>query len=306
VLRRSALLALALLATALIPPPDALAQAGPGALDRIRREGRLVLGYRSDARPLAYRDEAGNPSGYSVELCARVADAVKGDLGLPSLAVEWVPVSVDARLDAIRDRKVDLLCGAETVTLSRRTVASFSIPVFPGGIGALVRADAPERLRKLLAEGRPAVRPSWRASPSQILERRTFSAISGTTGEKWLRGRIDAFRITATVALVDGYDAGVKGVVDRRADAFFADRALLLDAARQHPDGADLEVLKRKFTQDPVALAMARGDEDFRLLVDRTLSRLQRSGELTRIYEASFGTADAATLDFLRMQALPE
>jgi ABC-type amino acid transport substrate-binding protein len=306
VLRRSALLALALLATALIPPPDALAQAGPGALDRIRREGRLVLGYRSDARPLAYRDEAGNPSGYSVELCARVADAVKGDLGLPSLAVEWVPVSVDARLDAIRDRKVDLLCGAETVTLSRRTVASFSIPVFPGGIGALVRADAPERLRKLLAEGRPAVRPSWRASPSQILERRTFSAISGTTGEKWLRGRIDAFRITATVALVDGYDAGVKGVVDRRADAFFADRALLLDAARRSAAARELVVLDRHFTQEPIAFAMQRGDEDFRLVVDRAVSRALLSGDARAVYVKWFGDPDEAVLAFFRNSALPD
>ena len=46
------------------------------------------------------------------------------------------------RFDAIKLAQVDLLCGADTVTLARRADVAFSIPIFPGGIGALTRADA--------------------------------------------------------------------------------------------------------------------------------------------------------------------
>ena len=51
--------------------------AGPGAA------GKLTLGYRADARPFSYRDEAGKPAGYSVALCQKIAEQVKTELGLP-------------------------------------------------------------------------------------------------------------------------------------------------------------------------------------------------------------------------------
>ena len=134
---RVAAVAMAVLAAALAP----LAQAA-GTLDRIKASGRIALGYRADARPFSYKDDAGRPAGYSVALCLKVADQVKAELGIPALAVDWVPVTVDDRFQAVRDGKVDLLCGAETATLARRKDVSFSIPTFPGVIGAIVRSTA--------------------------------------------------------------------------------------------------------------------------------------------------------------------
>ena len=51
---------------------------------------------------------------------------------------------------------------------------------------------------------------------------------------------------------------------------FFGDRPILLDAAQRSASSGDLVVLDRLFTVEPLALALERGDEDFRLLVDRT------------------------------------
>ena len=40
-----------------------------GTLDRIRQNGKLLLGYRADAQPFSYRDESGNPvDGAAVKL----------------------------------------------------------------------------------------------------------------------------------------------------------------------------------------------------------------------------------------------
>ena len=65
-------------------------------------------------------------------------------------------------------------------------------------------------------------------------------------------------------------------------------------------------VVERRFTNENLALALSRGDEDFRLLVDRTLSGLYSSGEIAEIYKSSFGEPDDAALSFYRMSALPE
>ncbi len=92
--------------------------------------------------------------------------------------------------------------------------------------------------------------------------------VAGTPSEAWLARQLGKFRLTAKVIPVDGYDAGIRRVVDRSANVFFADRSILLDAATRSPSAGALTVLDRLFTYGPLALALARGDEDFRLLVD--------------------------------------
>ena len=45
----------------------------------------------------------------------------------------------------------------------------------------------------------PASGPIWRASPARVLEDKTFSVVTGTTGETWLAGRLNDFQLTANV-----------------------------------------------------------------------------------------------------------
>lgn len=81
---------------------------------------------------------------------------------------------------------------------------------------------------------------------------------------------------------------------------------MLLDAAARSAEPAKLMVLDRRFTQEPLALALGRGDEDFRLFVDRALSKLYRSLELSAIYAKWFRTPDANALTFYQWMAVPE
>ena len=279
---------------------------GAGTLDRVRAAGKLTIGYRADARPFSYQDESGRPAGYSIALCEKVADAVKAELGSASLATEYVAVTSEDRFRAVKERRIDLLCAEATATLERRRDVAFSIPIFPSGIGAVLRADASTRLRDVLEGRQPPYRPQWRASLAQVLERRIFSAISGTTAEAWLAERKGALKITSEVVPVDGYEAGIERVLSRKSDVFFGDRPILLDAAKRNASAEDLVVLERLFTYEPLALALERGDEDFRLLVDRTLSGLYQSGEIGNLYASWFGEPDENALTFFRLSALPE
>jgi putrescine:ornithine antiporter len=294
-------LAAALLATALLPAAAATAD----TMERIRQSGKLTLGYRTDARPFSYVDASGNATGYAIALCEAVSNAIKAESGVSSLAVQWVPVTVEDRFASVRDAKIDLLCGPDAETLELRKEVSFSIPVFQGGIGALVRADAPLPLRDVLS-GQPPSGPTWRGSPARILDQKIFSAVAGTRSESWLNEKIAEFRIAANVMTVDSYAAGVASVLDGGASAFFADRAILVDAAQSSASADDLLVIERLFTREPVALAMGRNDDAFRLVVDRALSKLYTSPEFETVYLKWFGQPDDATKAFFRMSALPE
>jgi ABC-type amino acid transport substrate-binding protein len=281
------------------------APASAATLDRIRQSGAITFGYRIDARPFSYQDASNKASGYSVDLCQKIADEVKSELALPSITINWVPLKVDERFPAVQQNKVDLFCGADTVTLARRKDVSFSIPIFSSGIGALLRQDAPRGLREVLA-GQPGTEPIWRASPARILEKKTFSVVKGTTSESWVAGRLDKLEIDATVVPVDDYAAGIKSVLDRNSDVFFGDRPILLDAATASPSARELMVLDRQFTYEPLALTLSRGDEDFRLAVDRTLSHLFGSPDFPELYAKWFGDPTEAELDFYRKNVLSE
>ena len=277
-----------------------------GALERARQGMPLRFGYRADARPFSFRNESGNAAGYSVALCGKVADAVKADLKLASVNVEWVPVTAEDRFDAVRQGRVDLLCDASTPTLERRQEVSFSIPIFPGGVGALVRTDAPQRLKDILSGRQPAAQPNWRASSTQLLQTQAFAVVTGTTAETWLGSRLREFKLASKVVPVADYDAGVRQVLDRKAAVFFGDRAILLEAAERSPSAGKLTVLERLFTHEPVALALARGDEDFRLLVDRTLSRVYTGGELGPTYREWFGEPQEIVKTWFRWNTLAD
>lgn len=291
-----------------IGAPALAQQSGAAAtptLTRIKQSGRIRFGYQADARPFSYRDQAGNAAGFSVELCKKVAAAVTAELGLQALNVEWVAVGAADRFTAVSTGKVEAFCGADSDTWGRRAEVAFSLPVFPGGVGALLRKDAPERLSEVLNQ-KPPSNPTWRASAGQLLQTQTFAVITGTTSETWLGGKLNEFKLSSKVAPVATYDAGIAAVLERRASVLFADRAVLLDAVAHNSSGSKLEVLDRLFTYEAFALPLPRGDEAFRALVDRTLSRLYPTPEFRALYAQSFGEPTADVVTFYRWNTRPE
>ena len=60
----------------LLPGSDLLAQESEGTLEKIARTGEFLIGYRADSSPLSYENSDGEPSGYSVDLCRRIAAGV--------------------------------------------------------------------------------------------------------------------------------------------------------------------------------------------------------------------------------------
>jgi len=274
-----------------------------GTLDKVKETGKLTIAYASDARPFASTDASGKPTGYAIELCGKVADAIKGELKLGTLALDYVALSRDEAFRAVDQAKADLLCGA-VPTLERRALVDFSIPVMLSGTGVAVRSDAPARLLQALSGTDPGY-PIWRGSTDQAPQRAVLAVVGGAPLEKALASRLKERRIVADILPVKDVDAGLQALGAGTAHAFFSDRALLLDAVARSKS-SDLLVIDRVFRRDIVALAMRRNDDEFRLAVDRALSRLYRTPEAASIYAKYFGAPTSGALDFFELVALPD
>ena len=281
----------------------ALSGATAATLDRVRESGQIRFGYFADAKPFTSGD-AGNVEGYAARICQRIADHVKGELGLASLSVQWVQLDHDAALDAVTGGQVDALCTPTAVTIGRRKTVSYSIPVFPGGARAVVRNDAAAALKSALAEAKPP-KPVWRGSPAaKTLQNTRVGVVSGSATQNWAVGRIATFQIGAQLVPVPDYKTGLQQLVDRKIDVFFGERASVLGALEASAF-REVTILDRMFTHELYGIALPRDDEDFRLIVDRALSVLYAGGEINGIYEESFGPPSQAVTTFFQWNALP-
>ena len=245
------------------------AQTLTGTLKKIHDSSVIRLGYRESSPPFSSAGTDNRPSGYSIDLCAYVVGAVQKQLGLPTLRIQWVPVTAANRIDQVASGNVDLECGTTTITLGRMERVDFSSMIFIDGASMLVRADS--GVRRI----------------ADVIGKRV-AVVSGTTSEAQLRTAIREERVKVTLVPYASEPAALGALREKNVDAYANDRLLLIGLALS--EGADkVAILDEDFSVEPYALMMRRNDADFRLAVNRALAHLYRSVELTDIYNKWFG-----------------
>src|SRR5262245_17894742 len=169
-----------ILALLLVPM---LGHAQEGALKKIKSTKSVAVAYRSDAVPFSFVDESKQPSGFSIDLCRRIVASIAQQLGVEGMQIQWVPVTVQDRIEAVEKRKADMECGSTSVTLARSKRVNFSNYIYVDGTSMLLRADA--NVRQLVDLGGKKI-----------------GAIPGTTNEKVLNEALKRQVVNATVVPV--------------------------------------------------------------------------------------------------------
>jgi ABC-type amino acid transport substrate-binding protein len=245
------------------------APAAAQTLDRIRASSAITLGYIENAAPFSFV-EKGEPQGYSVDLCREIARGIGAQLGLPKLETRWVALTIQNRLQAVAERRVDLECSTTTWTLARQRNVDFSLITFVDGGSVLTRAGA--------GLGRLA-----------DLDGKRIAVIKGTTTEQALRASLARYAPKAEVLTVSTRPEGVKLVEDAKVDGFAADRTTLVGAVLGKSGAGAYRLLDEDFSIEPYAFALPAGEHDYRLAVNRVLARLFRTGDIAKVYDRWLG-----------------
>jgi glutamate/aspartate transport system substrate-binding protein len=260
-----------------------------GTLLKIKNSGTIALGYRESSPPFSFKGPE-RPMGYSVDLCVAVARAVQAKLGLPDLKVSWVPVTAENRVQLVVDGKVDLECSTTTASLARQERVDFSLMTFIDGAGLLALAD------------------STMASTAELAGKR-IAVIPDTTTEKVLGSGLKTQGVTATIVPVKDHAQGLAALEEGRADAFVSDRSILAAIALSSKDPKRFALSRNAFSYEPYGLMMRRNDAAFRLVVNRALAEMYRSGDVLQVYSRWFGVlgapGDVLTAMYL-LNGLPE
>jgi glutamate/aspartate transport system substrate-binding protein len=269
---------------------SACAQAQERVLPAIQKSGVIRLGYLQDSPPFSFAGSDGAPQGYSVELCKRVAESIRQQLGLAALKTEWVVLTLQERIPAVRLRKVDIECGTTTWTLSRQQEVDFSLMTFVDGATVLVRRDS-DLLR--IAD----------------LNGKKIAVVPTTTTAVSLKAALEARTLDVDVVSVDTPAAGIAKLQQGAVDGYASDRVVLIGQGLASKTGANFRLLDEDFSVEPYALALTRGDPDFRLAVNRALAGLYRSGDIEAVFDrwlGPLGRPSTLLTALYYLQSIPE
>ncbi len=262
-----------------------------GTLKRIDDTGRMNLGFREAEPPMSFRDQDGNPVGYSIDLCDHIASAVRQMLGRTDITVNYVPVTAESRFTAIESADIDILCGATTKTLGRSERVGFTQLTFATGASLLSRDD--NRVPNVLG-----------------LKGKRVAVVGNTTTIEVLKGALNAMLVDAEVVEVSTAMDGMIMLDKGEVDAFSSDQVVLIGQVLARSSEKKYYLSDEVFSFEPFALAVARGDADFQLVADRALSQLNRSGQIAVIYRKWFGRFAEKPPELLRalfqLSATPE
>lgn len=272
-----------------------LAQSGSAVLDRIKARDVIRIGHREASIPFSYISDEGTPIGYSMDLCGRIVDEVKTEIDAPDLRVEYVPVTGQTRIPLIANGTIDMECGSTTNNLTRSKQVDFLAITFVAGTKLAVRKDAD-------------------IDEIEDLDGKIVAVAQGTTNERAIEAAAEKAGIEFDVVSVRDQSQGFLALETRRVDAFASDNVLLFGLISKARTPEEFEVTGRFLSYDPYGIMVPRDDSTFRLLGNKVLADLMRSGEAVAIYEKWFAPGptnigmplDDTLRTAFELQALPE
>jgi ABC-type amino acid transport substrate-binding protein len=281
---------LLLAALLILPASNVLAQETEGTLEKIARTGEFLIGYRTDSSPLSFDNLKGQPSGYSVELCRRIAAGVEAHLG-KEIEAKFVPVTADERISAVVDGKIDIECGSTTITLSRQEHVAFSLPTFVTGASVV------------------SITGTGILGLSDLSGKKIGVAKDTTTVDE-LRNFLDQAGIDAEVVIVNDRVEGWDQLNQGDLAALASDQIVLIGLIMEASNPQHYSLASEIFSYEPYGFVLRRNDADFKLVVDTALAQLYRSGGHADIFYKWIGRIGISVPPILaamyQLNAIPE
>jgi glutamate/aspartate transport system substrate-binding protein len=237
-----------------------------GTLQQIKASGKIKVGYRQSNPPISFMGGNGIPSGYAIDLCKEIVSETQKKIG-QDIKIEYIPVTAEERFPALVDKKIDLLCGATTKTLSRSEVVDFTQTIFVTGASFMTLAGND-------------IRGNFAG--------KKIGVVKDTTTAMALKELFEETKIDTKIVFLKSTSEGRNALEKEKIDAFAADQVVLIGLALNSEDPDHFSILPDLFSYEPLALAVRKNDADFRLVADRAISGLCRSKQILTIYDKWF------------------
>ena len=241
----------AILCILVICSSTGLASAG-SSMDRILKEGELVVGITGTQPPL----NATTKDGKIIGLDADIAKGISVNMGA-KLKLSKMPFA--ELLPALRNGKVDMIISGMTMTLARNTKVAFVGPYYISGKGILTKTENIASLQNPDGLNKPEFR---------------VAALKDSTSQVFVKESSPKAKLVTT----QSYDDAIDLLFENKIDALIADFPFCAFAATRFSEKG-LVAGQAKLTYEPLGIAVL---EDALLInwLQNFMMMLDGSGQL--------------------------
>src|SRR6516165_6822183 len=229
-----------------------------GTLRKIKETGSINIGYRDSSIPFSYLDDNQKPIGFAIDICLKIVEAVKKELKLDKLTVEFNPVTSSTRIPLLANGTIDLECGSTTNT-------------------------------HFLTATRFISKKSSKLNSIEDLKGKSAASTSGTTNIKQLTEANAARNLGINIIPAKEHAESFLLVETDRAVAAVLDDILLASFAAGSKDPGAYIISTDAFSKpEPYGIMLRKDDPAFKKVADDATSALYRSAEGQRLYDKWF------------------
>jgi glutamate/aspartate transport system substrate-binding protein len=242
------------------PPPHG------ETLAKIRNSGVIVIGHSTTSIPFSYLPSPGaRPTGYSISICEHIVDAIRTQLKLPNLRIQYQPVRPENRISLLTNGGIDIECGATTGTTERRKEVDFSATIFVAATRVVVQKGG--QIRSL-----------------RDLNGRKVAVTHGTTNEQILEDLSRNRKLAIELVRSNDHDMSYASMRQGRADAVAMDDVLLIGMINEAGDYGKVLFLDDTLSSEPYGVMMRKSDPDLKTLVDNSIDEMINQGVMAKLY----------------------
>lgn len=238
-------------------------------LEKNKKDGFITLGHRDASIPFSYLDDKQQVVGYSTDICMRIVDAVKTELKMPQLKVNFNPVNAATTIPLLANGTVDIVCATTTNNTERQKLVAYAPTTFVAGITLLSKKSS--NIRNL-----------------DDMKGKTLIATAGSTNIKLVTELNNARNLGMTIIPIQDQPETMLMIETGRAVATISDDVLLYTLAATSKTPGDYYVAKEPLSVEPYGMVLRKNDPAFKKVVDAAVIALMKSGELDKIYEKWF------------------
>jgi glutamate/aspartate transport system substrate-binding protein len=245
------------------------AAAQEGTLKKVKDTGAITIGHRDASIPFSYYDDKQQPIGYAMDLCMKIVDAVKAELKMPALKVNYQLVTSANRIPLIANGTVDLECGSTTNNVARQEQVWFTITHF-------------------VTANRWAYKKSSNVGKLADLKGKTIVSTAGTTNIKGMTEINAAQNLGMNIISANGHPEAFQMVETGRAVAFAMDDILLASLVASSRTPGDYAISAEATSVEPYGIMLRKDDKAFKALADKAMTEVYKSGQINAIYSKWF------------------
>ncbi|GFK93235.1 L-cystine-binding protein FliY [Fundidesulfovibrio magnetotacticus] len=235
-----------------------MAQAADGSWDRVKKEGKLVIGLDDSFPPMGFKKDDGKLVGFDID----AAEELGKRLGIQ---IVWQPTAWDGVILSLDSKKFDCIWNGMTITEDRKGKVLFTDPYIMDGQIAVVKAGSPVK---------------------------AFADLGGKVlGVQKGSSAVEAVKkLPKAASEVKEYDANPKAFLDLdsgRLAAVVIDNVSGRYFVATNP--GKYTVLPGFITKEPFGIAFRKGEADLKDMIQKTLGAMVADGTMAKISKKWFG-----------------